>query len=407
MAQVRIGDETFNVVVEGPDDAPVLMVSNSLGANLSMWDRQAPELAKHFRVVRYDSRGHGQSAAPEGPYSLEQLGRDALAIMDWLGVDKAHWLGLSKGGAVGQWLLVNAPERIERAVLANTGSKFGDPDTWNERMRQLREGGLESMADAIIDRWFTRDFQDKEPETVSAIRQAIVDTPAEGYAACMSALRDVDLREAIRGVKAPVLVIVGDQDPGTPPALGQAIAESIPGAKLVTLNAAHLSNIEDAEAFTDAVLRFLTQPIAAPQSFPRRRPARKTAKKPVRPAPRAAVQKAAPKKATKKAAKKATKKAVAKKAVKKAAKKTGKKAVAKKAAVRTAPKKSARKATKTPVAKKATKKAAKKTVRSAPKKSVKKAVKKSVRKVAGKPVRKPARKSASKPASKSSETKRK
>lgn len=384
MAEMRIGDEIFNVVVEGPEDAPVLMISNSLGANLGMWDKQAPEFARHFRTVRYDSRGHGASAAPEGPYTLEQLGRDALAILDALEVDKAHWLGLSKGGAVGQWLLVNAPERIDRAVLANTGSKFGDPDTMNERLRAVREQGMGALAEGVIDRWFTKEFQEKEPETVEAIRQAILATPPEGYAACLSALRDVDLREAIRDVKAPVLVIVGDKDMGTPPEMGAAIAESIPGAQLVTLDAAHLSNIEDADAFTEAVLRFLTEPLAAPRAkpYPHRRPGAKAAKKTMRPAARAA------KKAVKKAAKKATRKAAGKTARKTAARKATKKAVKK--AVKKATKKAARKAA---PAKKATRKAAGKTVKKTPARAVKKAAtKKTVKKVVKKAPKKAAAK---------------
>jgi 3-oxoadipate enol-lactonase len=349
MADLKIGDETFNVEVEGPAKAPVLMISNSLGSNLHMWDQQMPELTKHFRVVRYDSRGHGKSAASPGPYTFEQLGKDALAILDALGVRKAHWMGLSKGGAIGQWLLVNAPHRIERAVLANTGSQFGSADTWNERLRLVREQGLGALVDGVMDRWFTKPFQKKSPETVAKIRDAFLATPADGYAACMSALRDLDLREAIRSVRKPVMVIVGKHDPSTTPEQGQAIASSIKGARLVELDAAHLSNIEDAGAFTKAVVEFLTAPTttARPASFPHRRPKKAAKSSPARTPPRAA--KKAAKKATKKAAKKAAKK-VAKKAAKKAAKKPAKKA-----------------------AKKGVKKPAKKAVRKAVKKGLKKA----------------------------------
>ena len=361
MADMKIGDEVFNVEVEGLEGAPVLILSNSLGSNLEMWDRQMPELSKHFRVIRYDSRGHGGSVAPEGPYSLEQLGCDALAILDALGVEKASWMGLSKGGAVGQWLLVHAPERIERAVLANTASKFGPPDVWNERLRVVREHGLGGLVEGVIDRWFTRGFQKREPEAVARIRDAFVATPAAGYAACMSALRDVDLREAIRGVKVPVLVIAGRHDPSTPPELGREIAASIPGARLVELDAAHLSNIEDTEAFNRAVIEFLTASaasrIARPASYPHRRP-KKAAKKIVaRPAGRAA------KKAGKKTAKKAAKKAAGAKAAKKVAK-------AQKKTVRKVAKKSAGKAMKKPA-----RKAAKKSVVKAAKKVAKKSVK--------------------------------
>ncbi|MCC0005513.1 MAG: 3-oxoadipate enol-lactonase [Methylobacteriaceae bacterium] len=281
MAELKIGEETFNVEVEGPQDAPVLMISNSLGSNLHMWDDQIPALSKHFRIVRYDSRGHGASAAPTGPYSLEQLGKDALAILDALGVKKAHWMGLSKGGAVGQWLLLNAPDRIERAVLANTAAQFGGADAWNERLRIVREQGMAGLVQAVIDRWFTKEFQAKAPETIARIRAAFEMTPSEGYAACMAALRDLDLRDAIRNIRNQVLVIIGKNDPATPPEAGKAIAAAIPGARLVELDAAHLSNIEAAEDFNKTVIDFLTAPAkpARPKSFPSRKQAAKKAVK--------------------------------------------------------------------------------------------------------------------------------
>ena len=374
MAEMKIGGETFNVEVEGPENAPVLMISNSLGSNLHMWDDQIPALSKHFRVVRYDSRGHGLSAAPAGPYSLEQLGKDALAILDTLGVKKAHWMGLSKGGAVGQWLLLNAPDRIERAVLANTAAQFGTADTWNDRLRTLRELGLQGMVDAVIDRWFTKEFQDKAPEAIARIKAAFEKTPADGYAACMAALRDIDLRDAIRNIRNQVLVIIGKNDPATPPEAGKAIAAAIPGARLVELDAAHLSNIEAADEFNKAVIDFLTAPAkpARPKSFPSRKQA---TKKPVKKAAKARPAARAAKKATKKAVKKATKKA-AKKSVKKVAK---------------AAKKAVKKAAKKAAAKKPTKKTSAKT----PKKQAQKASK-AARKTSAKAARKPAGKQARK-----------
>ena len=374
MAEMKIGGETFNVEVEGPENAPVLMISNSLGSNLHMWDDQIPALSKHFRVVRYDSRGHGLSAAPAGPYLLEQLGKDALAILDTLGVKKAHWMGLSKGGAVGQWLLLNAPDRIERAVLANTAAQFGTADTWNDRLRTLRELGLQGMVDAVIDRWFTKEFQDKAPEAIARIKAAFEKTPADGYAACMAALRDIDLRDAIRNIRNQVLVIIGKNDPATPPEAGKAIAAAIPGARLVELDAAHLSNIEAADEFNKAVIDFLTAPAkpARPKSFPSRKQA---TKKPVKKAAKARPAARAAKKATKKAVKKATKKA-AKKSVKKVAK---------------AAKKAVKKAAKKAAAKKPTKKTSAKT----PKKQAQKASK-AARKTSAKAARKPAGKQARK-----------
>lgn len=337
MPQVKVGDDLFHVELEGPADAPVLMLSNSLGTNLNMWDPQMPELTKHFHVVRYDSRGHGQSAAPEGPYTLEQLGRDALGIMDELGFETVHWMGLSKGGMVGQWLLTHAPERIDRAILANTAAQAGSADLWNERIRAVREWGMDAVAASVIDRWFTKDFQEQDPLAVAKIRAMLDTTPPQGYAGCIAAIRDMDQRESIRVIDRPVLVIIGAQDPATPPEAGMLIAENIAGADLVTLEAAHLSNIEQEAAFTRAVVRFLTR-----REAPMRHATAKAAKKASKKAKKAKAAKKEAKKASKKAAKKQSKKA-SKKAAKKASKK--------------APKKAAKKAPK--AAKKAMKKAAK------------------------------------------------
>ena len=218
MALVRIGELNFNVEVEGPFKAPFLMLSNSLGTNYHMWDPQMPELTRQFRVIRYDSRGHGRSHADEGPYSIASLGRDALAIMDALGVAKTHWVGLSKGGMVGQWLLANASGRLERTVLANTGAYMGPPELWNGRIRTVRASGMDAVVDPTLDRWFTKDFQQASPEAIGKIRAMLTATPAHGYAACCAAIRDMDQREAIRSVRnKPVMVIVGRHDPATPP----------------------------------------------------------------------------------------------------------------------------------------------------------------------------------------------
>ncbi|GAC1332233.1 MAG: hypothetical protein NVSMB26_11610 [Beijerinckiaceae bacterium] len=359
MRQFERNGVQFNVTLDGPEDAPPLMLSNSLGTNLHMWDPQMPELTKHFRVIRYDSRGHGQSDAPEGPYSIEELGRDALAIMDQLEFEKVHWIGLSKGGMIGQWLLTHAPTRIGRAVLANTGSHMPPPDLWNQRIRTVLEKGMEELTPSVIERWFTPEFRAREPETVEKIVRMLHTTPAVGYAASGGAIRDMDQRESIKSITNPVLVIVGSRDPATPPHIGKHIADSIPGARLVTLEAAHLSNIEQAEAFNKAVVEFLTAREAAPT--PRTPPRRAAGRKPVR---KALVSKAAVRKrpAKKAAAKKApAKKAATKKAAtKKAAAKKGaaKKGATKKSAAKKATKKSAgkRAATKKTSRKGATKK---------------------------------------------------
>ena len=320
MPQVKVGDDLFHVELDGRPDAPVLMLSNSLGTNLAMWDPQMPELTKHFHVVRYDSRGHGQSAAPAGPYSIAQLGQDALGIMDDLGFAQVHWMGLSKGGMVGQWLLTHHPERIERAVLANTAAQAGSADVWNDRIRTVNAEGMAAVAPSVIQRWFTTAFQERDPMAVEKILAMLHTTPPQGYVGCCSAIRDMDQRESIRDVETPVLVIVGMQDPATPPEAGELIAERIAGAELIALDAAHLSNIEQPEAFTRAVVAFLTRRDAPPTRHAAAKAAKKASKK--------AAKKKTPKKASKKAAKHAVKKA-AKKASKKSAKKAVKKAVKK------------------------------------------------------------------------------
>jgi 3-oxoadipate enol-lactonase len=257
MAILKVAGDAFNVLVEGDETKPTLLVSNPLGTNLHLWDRQMPALLEHFRVVRTDSRGHGESVADAGPYSIEGLGRDALAILDALGIEKAHWLGLSKGGMVGLWVLVHAPGRIGRAVLANTAARVPGPDLWNSRIRSARATGMDAIAEAVAERWFTKDFRKSHVEEVERVLSMVRATPLQGYLATCSALRDMDLREAIRGVAVPVLVITGCHDLSTPPEMGALIASSIAGAKLVTLEASHISNVEASADFTTAVVDFL------------------------------------------------------------------------------------------------------------------------------------------------------
>jgi 3-oxoadipate enol-lactonase len=350
MGQLKIGSESFNVEIEGPDDAPVLMLSNSLGTDLHMWEPQMTELTKRFRVVRYDSRGHGQSVADEGPYSIAMLGRDALAIMDALDLHQVNWLGLSMGGMVGQWLLANAPKRIMRAVLANTSSYMPDSRPWNTRILTVQKEGMGAIAQTVVDRWFTPEFQGRDPAAVERIATMLRHVPPQGYVAACAAVRDMDLRETIRTADKPVLVIAGTRDPATPAPLGREIAASIRGAAYVEFDTAHLSNIERPEEFTAAVVKFLTAPIRVPAA-PRKAAAKKAAPKkaPVKRAPskKAPVKEAAAKKAA--ASKGSAKKAATKKAV--AKKSPARKAAAKKAMTKKV-------ATRKPVAKKA---AAKKT----------------------------------------------
>ncbi|MCF8477767.1 MAG: 3-oxoadipate enol-lactonase [Pseudolabrys sp.] len=247
----------INVDVSGSDSAPVLMLSNSLGTNIAMWDQQVGDWSKHFRVIRYDRRGHGKSDAPQGPYSMERLGRDVIAVLDALGVEKTSWCGLSMGGMVGQWLGANAPDRIEKLILSNTNAYYADKGPWNDRIKFARGNGLEKLVDPNMERWFTEGFRARSPETIAQMKAIFMTTNLEGYVACCEAIRDMDFRASNPTIKAPTMVIVGAQDPATPPAQGEAIAAQIPGAKVASLDAAHIANMEQPAAYTETVLNFL------------------------------------------------------------------------------------------------------------------------------------------------------
>jgi 3-oxoadipate enol-lactonase len=257
MAVINADGCPIHVEVEGPERAPVLMLSNSLGTTLHMWDGQVAPFTHHFRLVRYDRRGHGQSGVPAGPYTMERLGRDVLAVLDALGIEKINWCGLSMGGMVGQWLGANAPGRIERLVLTNTSSYFPDKAAWNERLRLVREKGIAAFAPANMERWFTKGFRERAPQVVARVQDMFAATPLEGYLACAAAVRDMDHRDLLPKISAPTLVIAGKHDPATPPEANEHISKHVAGARFTLLDAAHMSNIEQPEAYTNAVLGFL------------------------------------------------------------------------------------------------------------------------------------------------------
>jgi 3-oxoadipate enol-lactonase len=248
----------INARVDGPEHAPVLMLCNSLGTDMSMWDDQVPAFLEHFRLVRYDRRGHGQSEAPKGPYDMEMLARDALAVLDGLGIkQKVNWCGLSMGGMVGQWLGANAPERVDRIVLCNTHYYFPDKELWNGRLKLAREQGTAGIVDATMERWFTKDFRDNNPQPMALMKAMFVKTPLEGYIGCAEAVRDMDHRDLLDRIKAPTHVIAGRHDGATPPEAGEYIRSRVPGATMTVLDAAHISNVAQPQAFTKAVLDFL------------------------------------------------------------------------------------------------------------------------------------------------------
>jgi 3-oxoadipate enol-lactonase / 4-carboxymuconolactone decarboxylase len=242
--------------LEGQSGLPVLVVSHSLGCDHQMWAPQMPDFLHHFQVLRYDTRGHGASAVPAGDFTIDQLGRDALALVDKLGIAKFAFCGLSMGGAVGQWLAINAPQRISALVLANTSPKFGTPEMWDTRRKAVLDGGMQSVADAVMQRFFSA--EKLAGTAAQSIKAILLGTDPKGYAACCAALRDVDSRSALTNIKIPTLVIGSDRDPSTPwEGNSSVLVSEIPGAKAVKLNTAHLSNLELPRAFTGAVMDFL------------------------------------------------------------------------------------------------------------------------------------------------------
>jgi 3-oxoadipate enol-lactonase len=243
--------------IDGKANAPVLLLSNSLGTNMAMWDVQLSRFAQDFRVIRYDARGHGASDVDEKPYAFARLGMDALAVLDALGIARASFCGLSMGGMVGQWLGVHAGGRFDRLVLANTSAFMPPPEMWNARIATVRERGIGAVVDAVIARWFRPGFCERQPAQVSRIAAMLQTTSATGYAAACAAIRDMDQRAGLSGIGVPALVIVGTHDMATPPQDGEAIAASIPGATVARLDAAHLSNIEQPEAFATQALAFV------------------------------------------------------------------------------------------------------------------------------------------------------
>jgi 3-oxoadipate enol-lactonase len=245
-------------LIEGPEDAPVLVLSNSLGTSLAMWDEQASALSERFRLLRYDHRGHGGSPVPPGPYTVEYLGRDVIALLDRLEVERFSFCGLSLGGMVGMWLASEAPERVERLVVCCTSARFA-PDTFDSRARTVRAEGVHAIADAVVERWFTPAFHEGRREAVERARRMLLDTPAEGYAGCCEAVRDADLSDRLGAISASTLVIAGADDPAAPPEGAELIRASIPDASLEVISgAAHLANIEQPEAVTQAILDHLS-----------------------------------------------------------------------------------------------------------------------------------------------------
>ncbi|TDQ51579.1 3-oxoadipate enol-lactonase [Actinorugispora endophytica] len=241
--------------VDGPEDAPVVVLSGSLGSNLGMWDPQMAGLTGDFRVVRYDIRGHGGSPVPPGPYSMADLGSDVVRLMDRLKVRRAHFAGLSLGGMTGMWLGAHAPERIDRLALLCTSPLLGTPEAWAERAGLVRAEGPAAVAPGVVGRWFTPAYAEREPDTVALFAEMIADTPAEGYAGCCDAIGRMDLRPDLPAITAPTLVVGGFDDPSTPPDQAELIAASIPDSRLeIVPDAAHLASWEQATVVNELLI---------------------------------------------------------------------------------------------------------------------------------------------------------
>ncbi|WP_286751032.1 3-oxoadipate enol-lactonase [Pseudomonas sp. UBA2522] len=261
MPTLQLADGDLNYQLEGPPGAPVVVLSNSLGTDLHMWNAQMVAFTEHFQVLRYDTRGHGRSLVSEGPYGIEQLGGDVLTLLDGLNIQRASFCGLSMGGLIGQWLAIHAPERIERLVLCNTAAKISTAQVWNSRIEVVLAGGVQAMRDlrdASISRWFTADFAKAEPAKVEPIVDMLAQTSPQGYAASCAAVRDADYREQLGAIGVPTLIICASSDPVTTIEHGRLMQARIVGAELVELHAAHLSNVQASDAFSQHVLAFLT-----------------------------------------------------------------------------------------------------------------------------------------------------
>jgi len=257
MPVLPIDDIQIRYECSGPQDAPTLVFSNSLGTDLAMWDPQATALAKEFRVLRYDGRGQGQSSATPGRYSIAQLADDLIQLLDRLHLPAVHSCGLSMGGMVGMSIAMRVPDRLRKLVLCNTAPKIGTPETWNARINAVRTGGMAAVVESVLERWFTPEFRTQAPSAIEGTRQMLLRSPVEGYVGCCAAVRDMDARDSIAGIRVPTLIISGTHDPVTPPQDGQYMHGKIGGALYKELPAAHLSNIEAADAFTMEVTRFL------------------------------------------------------------------------------------------------------------------------------------------------------
>lgn len=242
---------------EAGPDAPVLMFSNSLGTTLDMWRSQVDALGGNFRILRYDTRGHGQSSTPPGPYSLDDLGEDVISLLDHLELERVHFCGLSLGGFVAQWLAVNAPDRLHKVVICNIAAVTASPVFWHDRAELVLREGMQAIVEGVMARFFSPHFAQTSPAAVQAIHDDFLLTPPVGYAGSCAALEHADFRTQLPGVEVPALVIGGALDQAAPPAGVMEVASLITDSRYVEIDAAHISNVENPAAFDAAITEFL------------------------------------------------------------------------------------------------------------------------------------------------------
>ena len=252
-------DAEINYQTFGDASQPAIIFSNSLGTQLNMWQPQISFFEKKFYVICYDTRGHGASSAPQGPYSIEQLGTDVIHLLDHLNIKKASFCGISMGGLTGQWLAIHHPERFNHVIVCNTAAKIGQEQAWNDRAQLVREQGLKPIAETAASRWFTEPFIRSNTAIVESLSNDLGAGSPEGYASCCEALAKADVREQLKNITIPTLVVAGQKDPVTTVADAQYIINHVRSSSLFEINASHISNIEQPKAFNQAVFSFLQQ----------------------------------------------------------------------------------------------------------------------------------------------------
>ena len=258
--RVKVNSISINYELYGKEEADVLMFSHSLGTNLLMWDPQVKALRDKYKLICFDTRGHGKSDVPDGPYTLEQLAQDAVGLMDTLGIEKVHWIGLSMGGMIGQAVALNYPERLKSLILCDTAAKVNEEDQpiWQQRIDTALKHGMEALLEPTLERWFTKPFREKNPPEVELIKKLFLSTPVKGFVGCAEAIRKLNYLDRLSEIKLPTLIIVGQEDMGTPVEVAKEMHKRIPNSELIIIpSAAHLSNLEQPEKFNTALVDFL------------------------------------------------------------------------------------------------------------------------------------------------------